>query len=186
MNALPSSGHEAAARAERRWAFVSIGLLVVMLFLAAFAGIHQAIMPQLRVETVDPRTLHIAGEFVEANLGSVLEPQGTVTVRLVAQQYSFTPQCIVVPADTPIVFRGTSADVVHGFLVEGSNINAMLIPGYVTQLSGRFRTLGDHMMPCHEFCGVGHQGMWAHIKVIDPAAFSRLAGQQRRVSCVTE
>ena len=40
------------------------------------------------------RTLHLAGEFVESNLGSAVEPDGSVTVRAIGQQYSFTPQCI--------------------------------------------------------------------------------------------
>ena len=65
--------------------------------MAAFAGLHQATMPQTAVETVDPRTLHLAGEFVESNLGSALEPDGSVTVRAIGQQYSFTPQCMLVP-----------------------------------------------------------------------------------------
>jgi cytochrome c oxidase subunit 2 len=114
---------EAAAQVERRWSLVSIGIIVLLIFLASFAGIHQAIMPQIRVETVDPRTLHISGEFIESNLGSAVEPDGSVTVRAVGQQYSFTPQCILVPTDTPITFRATSADVVHGFLIEQSNVN---------------------------------------------------------------
>ncbi len=41
-------------------------------------------------------------------------------------------------------------------------------------------------MPCHEFCGTGHQGMWAHVKVIDKAAFLQMANANgsRRLSCV--
>ena len=27
------------------------------------------------------------------------------------------------------------------------------------------------MMPCQEFCGVGHQGMWGKVKVVDKSAF---------------
>ena len=34
-------------------------------------------------------------------------------------------------------------------------------------------------MPCHEFCGVGHQGMWAKVKVIDRTEFHELAEQAR-------
>jgi cytochrome c oxidase subunit 2 len=39
-------------------------------------------------------------------------------------------------------------------------------------------------MPCHEYCGSGHQAMWAHVRVIDKTEFMRLAKEQRRVSCV--
>ena len=89
--------------------------------MAVFAGVHQAVLPQSRVETADPRTLHLRGEFIESNLGSALQPDGSVVVRAIGQQYSFTPQCILVPTDTPITFRVTSADVVHGFLITGTS-----------------------------------------------------------------
>jgi cytochrome c oxidase subunit II len=46
---------------------------------------------------VDPLTLHLHGEFVESNLGTALEPDGSVTVRLIAQQYNFVPACVLVP-----------------------------------------------------------------------------------------
>ena len=39
-------------------------------------------------------------------------------------------------------------------------------------------------MPCHEFCGVGHEGMWAKVKVVDKDAFMAMAADQRRLSCV--
>ena len=175
---------DAAERVERRWAAVSASIMALLVFLAAFAGVHQATMPQARVETVDPRTLHIAGEFIETNLGSVVEPDGSVTVRVLGQQYSFTPQCIVVPANTLITFRATSADVVHGLLIQNTNVNLTLVPGYVSTISTRFASPVESVMPCHEYCGSGHQAMWAHVRVIDKTQFMRLAKEQRRVSCV--
>jgi cytochrome c oxidase subunit II len=89
-----------------------------------------------------------------------------------------------VPTDTSVTFRATSADVVHGFLIDGTNINLMLVPGYVSSLGARFERPGERLMPCHEFCSVGHEGMWGRIKIIDKAAFARLAAEQRRLSCV--
>jgi cytochrome c oxidase subunit II len=177
-------GAEVAARVEKRWATLSVAIIVLLAGLAAFAGIHQATMPQGRVETIAPATLHVSGEFIESNLGSAIEPDGSVTVRAIGQQYSFTPQCMVVPTDTPVVFRATSPDVVHGFLIQGTNINSMLIPGYVSELPARFSRPGEHLMPCHEFCGVGHEGMWAKVKVIERAAFMAMSANARRLSCV--
>lgn len=175
---------DAAGRVERHWAMVSFGIVGILVFLATFAGVHQAAMPQARVETIDPRTLHLAGEFIETNLGSAVEADGSVTVRIVAQQYSFTPQCIVVPTDTPVTFRAVSADVVHGFLIQNTNVNLTLVPGYVSMLSTRFSSPVESAMPCHEYCGTGHQGMWAHVRVIDKARFMKLAQERRRLSCV--
>jgi cytochrome c oxidase subunit 2 len=152
--------------------------------MSAFAGLHQASMPQARVETADPTTLHIAGEFIESNLGSAVESDGSVTVRAIGQQYSFTPQCIIVPAETPVTIRATSADALHGLLIEGTNVNAMLVPGYVSVLRTAFSTVGDHLMPCQEFCGVGHQGMWGKVRVVTKAAFQAVQSNGRRATCV--
>lgn len=177
-------GAERAVRIERRWATVSAVIIAALVIMAGFAGIHQATMPQVHLETADPSTLHLTGEFIESNLGSSVEPDGSITVRAIGQQYSFTPQCILVPAGTPITLRATSGDVVHGFLIDGTNVNTMLVPGYISVISTRFDKIGEHHMPCHEFCGNGHEGMWGNVKVIDKAAFQRTAADRRRLTCV--
>ena len=186
MTSLPDHdlGAEVAARVERRWMILSVGIVVLLVGMAIFAGIHQATMPQARIETASAQTLHIAGEFIESNLGSAVEPDGSVTVRALGQQFSFTPQCMLVPADTPITFRATSPDVVHGFLIDHTNVNAMLVPGYISVMRTRFDTPGEHAMPCQEFCGLGHEGMWAKVKVIDKALFFKAAADRRRLNCV--
>jgi cytochrome c oxidase subunit 2 len=185
MTGSPPSaeGKEIAERAEARWANVSIGLVILIAVVAAYAGIAHHSMPQAHVERIDPRTLHLGGEFIESNLGSALEADGSVTVRLIGQQYSFIPQCILVPTHTKVTFRGTSADVVHGFIVSKSNVNTMLIPGYISVQTARFASPRDSLMPCHEFCGLGHEGMWAHVRVIDKSAFMKLASQRQRLTC---
>jgi len=179
---------EVAARAERRWAIAMVAIVALLVAIVVFTGLHWAFMPPSRVETIDPRTLHLRGsEFVESNLGSAVETDGSVTVRVLAQQYSFTPQCLIVPADTPITFRATSADAIHGFLVTGTNLNTMVEPGYISTFRTTFGQTGDHLMPCHEYCGTGHQGMWAHVEVVDKDTFMQMAakaGNARRLSCV--
>jgi cytochrome c oxidase subunit 2 len=184
-------GADVAARTERRWVMLSVVIIVAMTLLAAYAGLHQATMPQGRVETTDPTRLHLSGEFVESNLGTEVGADGSVTVRAIGQQYSFTPACIVVPADTPITLRATSADVVHGILIQGTNVNTMLVPGYISEQFMHFASIGDHLMPCQEFCSFGHEGMWGKVKVIDKAAFAARAKDAvskglGRLSCVGE
>ena len=184
MSAVHAPGADAAELAERRWAWVVAAIITLLVLMMVFTGLHWASMPPSRVEVVDPRTLHIRGEFVEDNLGTSVDAQGKVTVRLVAQQYSFTPQCIVVPADTPVTFRGTASDAIHGFVVGRTNANVMLIPGFVATFTTRFPRAGELLMPCHEYCGTGHQGMWARVQVLEPAEFLRQAQPGKAVSCV--
>ena len=70
--------------------------------------------------------------------------------------------------------------MVHGFLITGTNINLMLVPGYIASLTGALRDAGRAHMPCHEFCGLGHEGMWGRIKIVDKAAFAQTGGRAQR------
>lgn len=173
-----------AVAAERRWALVVLAIMAVLVAMMVFTGLHWAAMPPSRVETVDIKTVHIKGEFVEANLGTTMEADGKVTVRLVAQQYSFVPQCIVVPSDMPVTFRGTSTDTIHGFVIGRTNANTMLIPGFVSTFTTSFPKTGEQLMPCHEFCGTGHEAMWARVQVIPTTDFIAKARGGERLSCV--
>lgn len=180
------TSREIVERIERKWAALMVTIILVLILMVIFTGLHWAAMPPSRVEKIQPETLNKSGEFVENNLGSALEADGSVTVRIVAQQYSFSPQCVLVPANTPLVFRVTSADVIHGLFVTGTNINSMVEPGYISTFKTTFARPANHLMPCHEYCGTGHQGMWAHVKVVDRASFLQMASASggRRLSCV--
>ena len=180
--AAPAGG--TAERAERRWAMVVGGIIFLLVAMMVWTGLHWAAMPPSRVETVDPLRLQNEGEFIEANLGTTVDAQGQVTVRLVAQQYAFTPQCIVVPTGMPVTFRATATDVVHGFIVGQTNANVMLIPGFVSTFTASFPHAGEQLMPCHEYCGSGHEGMWARVQVIDRNALLRAAQEGKVLSCV--
>jgi cytochrome c oxidase subunit 2 len=179
-----ASASDAVEFSERRWAFVVAGVVALVFGVIVFASVHWAAQPPSNVETIDSSTLHLSGEFMEANLGTALQPDGSAIVRVIAQQYSFVPSCIVVPTDTPVVFRMTSPDVIHGFLVAGTNVNSMVVPGFVAEVRTRFDKPGEHLMPCHEYCSVGHEGMWARVKVVDRRDFALAYGEQQRASCV--
>jgi cytochrome c oxidase subunit II len=171
-------------RTEKRWLIIMLGMLAVMMVIIVVTGITHALHPPSNVEPIDPVTLHLQGEFVESNLGTALELDG-VTVRMIAQQYSWVPNCIKVPADTPVKFRLTSADVTHGFIVGDTNVNTMVVPGFVSEVRTSFAIPGDYRMPCDEFCGLGHQGMWARVVVVLKDQFPRLTPKQR-TNCAPE
>ncbi len=129
-------------RSERRWALF-VALIVALLLVVIIAtGLHWAAEPPSNVETIDASRLHLAGEFMEANLGTSMQPDGSAIVRVLAQQYSFVPQCIVVPARTDVTLRITSPDVVHGSLIASTNVYGMGVPGFVSQVRGRFERPG--------------------------------------------
>ena len=77
-----SPSAQLAARVERRWATVCALIIALFTAVAAFAGIHQATMPQARVETIQSDPAFISGgEFVETILGTAFDRDGSVTVR---------------------------------------------------------------------------------------------------------
>ena len=170
--------------AERRWAYAVAGVVVFVFAVIVLAGVHWAAQPPSNVEAIDASRLHLSGEFMEGNLGTEMQADGSAVVRVLAQQYSFVPQCIVVPTQTRIAIRVTSPDVVHGFLIAGTNVNSMVVPGFVAEVRTRFDQPGERAMPCHEYCSVGHEGMWARVKVVDRQEFARTYAGQQRASCV--
>jgi cytochrome c oxidase subunit II len=170
------------ARTENRWVAIMLGMLALMMAVIVVTGVTHALHTPSNVETIDPTTLHLNGEFVESNLGTAAEPDGSVTVRVIAEQYAFVPDCARVPADTPVKFRLTSTDVIHGFLLPATNVNTMVVPGYIAEVRTSFSRPGVYNMPCHEFCGSGHHGMWARVKVVPKEQFPQLAADER-TSC---
>jgi cytochrome c oxidase subunit 2 len=179
----PAGSEFVAARYETRWALLMSAVIFMLLAMIVFTSLHWATMPPSRVEVIDASTLHLQGEFIEDNLGTAVDSNGNATVHLLAEQYAFRPHCLVLPEGEPVTFRATSSDVVHGMQIMGTNVNTMLVPGYVSTFVATLRGAGEHSIPCHEFCGVGHASMWARVQVLPKAAFARLAASGRRLSC---
>ncbi|MGO9932908.1 MAG: cytochrome C oxidase subunit II [Steroidobacteraceae bacterium] len=176
---------DVVARTEKRWIVIMGMMLLLMMAVVVVTGITGALHPSSNVELIDPATLHLRGEFVESNLGTALEPDRSVTVRMIATQYDFVPQCVDVPVGVPVKFRLTSVDVVHGFLLPDTNVNTMVVPGFVAEVRTRFTQEGEYAMPCHEFCGLGHHAMWAHVRVVPQEQFADPNLTQRR-TCATQ
>lgn len=153
-------------KTELRWSAVVAGAVGVIVAVIVISSAAMVLHPPSNVEPVDPTTLHLKGEFAEANLGSVENPDGSVTVRIVATQFAFVPRCVPVPANRRIAFRFTTPDVIHGMLIDGTNVNTMIVPGYISQVNTRFPESGDRFVPCHEYCGLGHGGMWSMVRVV--------------------
>jgi len=172
---------KSSARKMIRVALISITLVCVWLTVRfpfqAESGLEYLLNGP---NSVNPQTLHLRGEFVESNLGSSDDPGGGVTVRMIAEQYLFVPQCVVVPAGVPIRFRITSADVVHKLTISGTEDQIKAVPGYVVETRLQFARAGVYEMPCHEFCGPGHYTMRSRLIAVPPEAFRNLGREARR------
>lgn len=166
---------------ERRWFAVSILLVVLMGVLVVYTAYATRIHPPSNVEAIDSTRLHLTPEFAEDHLGVERTKDGTVVARIVMARYMVHPQEITLPADTPLVIRAASADVLHGLHVAGTNIATQVVPGYVSEVRttirfdrvaaiGTANSDGSVTVPlfCNEFCGLGHQSMWGRVRVTKP------------------
>lgn len=163
---------------EKIWIYV-VGLITALMVGAImYTAVAVNIHPPSNVETIDSTQLHLIDEFAEDNLGVTTNSDGSVTVRMVAGRYAFYPQHVTVPADTPITFRFATPDVLHGLHIPGTNVDTMVIPGYVSQVDttlslkavsavGKVNDDGSTTVPlyCNEYCGLGHPSMWSRITV---------------------
>jgi cytochrome c oxidase subunit 2 len=152
---------------ERIWMWAAAVLIALFLgAIALTAGLH-AVRPPSHIETVDPTSLSSHPEFGDP--GVTTRPDGGVAVSVRAEMFSFTPDPIEVPANRPVTFRLTSADVLHGFQVVGTNANAMAIPGYVSQFTVTFPRAGEYVIACNEYCGLMHHNMVGRLIVREAA-----------------
>src|SRR5215468_1157513 len=166
---------------EMLWAFGVGVLIAAILGMIVFTALTRNINPPSNVERIDPKILHLSGEFAEQNLGTTVAADGSVTVRAIATQFMFVPACIAVPANRLVTLRFSSPDVIHGLLITGTNVNTMVVPGFVAQVHTEFTRGGDLLMPCHEYCGFGHSEMWATVQVLPNDEFK--PGPDGRISC---
>lgn len=166
---------------ELLWAFGVGVLIAAVLSMIVFTALSIGVNPPSNVERLDPKALHLSGEFAEDNLGTSVGADGRVVVRVIATQFTFVPRCIPVPVGRPVTLRFAAPDVLHGLLITGTNVNTMVVPGYVAQVHTEFTRTGDLLMPCHEYCGFGHSEMWATVQVLPENQFR--PDSDGRVSC---
>jgi cytochrome c oxidase subunit 2 len=150
-------------RYEKIFLVLSTGVLLVFLGALVYATLGMGIHLPGHAGEVDPRTVRTTPPFDKPGVRQV--GPGRYEVVMLGQTWAYLPTEIRIPAGSEVTFRATSADVVHGLEIEGTRVNAMLIPGHITQLTYRFREPGEHIMLCHEYCGAGHQAMYGKVVV---------------------
>lgn len=162
---------------EKRYIIVSFIMVFLMMGLLGAYAINYNIRPPSNVETIDSKSLHLSKEFNEDNLGIKQAEDGSLVVTMVAARYGFYPQNMKVPVNTKIKFRIASADVLHGVHTAQTNLNTMVVPGYVSELTTTFPKTGEFPMFCNEYCGLGHDYMWSRLYVVPQEEFKLARGK---------
>jgi cytochrome c oxidase subunit 2 len=134
----------------------------------AISGIAYGIQVPAPHEQVNPNTVATPGN---SPFGAPVDERvrelapGKYEAYVLAQTWVFQPNEIRIPAGSELTLYVTSKDVQHGFMVQRTNINMMVIPGQVSQVTMTFDEPGEYNFVCHEYCGVGHQTMYGRLIV---------------------
>ncbi len=145
--------------------FLWISGVVLLVFLAAlgYAAVGMHIHVMGRAGEIDPRLVSQTPPFDNPGVREIAP--GKYEAVIIGKAWSFTPKTIEVPAGAEVTFKATSADITHGFYIDGTRVNLMLIPGQVSEFTYRFGEPGTHLIICHEYCGLGHQFMFGKVVV---------------------
>ena len=80
---------------------------------------------------------------------------------------------LVIPADTKVLLRGTSRDVIHSYWIPRLNGKRDMVPGRVHFLRLESDTPGIYAGQCTEFCGLSHANMRMETVVLESAHFQQ-------------
>ena len=122
---------------------------------------------------VDPdRFQEVVNEFVslyqvgsENGVPIVRPPEGDVY--LMARQFSWYP-ILELEVGKKYNLHTSSIDVGHGFSIQPINMNFQVVPGYDYVITLVPPEVGDYVIICNEFCGIGHHEMSGKFKVVEP------------------
>ncbi len=145
---------QTARSIERNVLTTALVFAGAMIALLAYAAVRLGIDVPTCVTSVKPFT---EGELIQV-------APGRYEAHVVSKMFSFKP-AIKVPKGAVVDFYLTSVDVVHGFYVDGTDVNLMAVPGAVNYAQTRFDKPGKYQVICHEFCGLAHQDMVGTIEV---------------------
>jgi cytochrome c oxidase subunit 2 len=109
--------------------------------------------------------------FTKAEI--IAHPPDRYEVHLLARMWQFEPNHIRVPKGSVVDFYATSEDVTHGFYIDRTNVNLMVLPNVVNYAQARFDKPGNYSILCHEYCGVNHARMNAVVEVVDSTETAR-------------
>lgn len=150
---------------ERVWIRITIAAVIVMLVAIALAGFGLGVQLPGEAGAIDPRTIANQAPFNEPGVYEMAP--GKYQVIMVAQTWAFNPKEVRLPVGAEVTFKITSRDVTHGIMLEGTNVNIMILPGQISEVTYTFDRPGSFVYVCHEYCGVGHQAMSGTV-IVEP------------------
>ena len=150
-------------RSEKVWLTLSFGMIMIFMLITGYQAFALEMGPPSDMDIIDSQKVDQTAPFNKPGINKVGDNEYEVVMTL--QIFSFNPGNIEVPAGSTVHFILTSKDVVHGFEVAGTNLNAMVVPGHIQKITQKFEKPGKYLVLCNEYCGAGHQMMSTTITV---------------------
>jgi cytochrome c oxidase subunit 2 len=151
-----------ATQLEKRIIWISLAFIVVLLGLSALAiNLFHVGLPTCLTD-IKP--------FQKGEL--ITHSPTHYELHYVARMWKFEPENVTVPAGSTVDIYLSAADVTHGLILLGTNLNLMAVPGVVNYARVKFDKPRVYQLLCHEFCGTGHDKMAAELRVVDAATFA--------------
>jgi cytochrome c oxidase subunit II len=148
---------------ELAWILPSVAIPVALLVAIVVTGFGMHITVPGDEGTINSAEIDTTPPFDEPGVSEMED--GTYQVVMIASTFLFTPSEVELPAGAEVEFVITSRDVLHGFHIEGTNVNLTVIPGRIGRAEATFEDPGEYRFVCHEYCGAGHHLMFGHVIV---------------------
>jgi cytochrome c oxidase subunit 2 len=134
---------------EKRVLYTAVALLLIFFVGLAFAYRTYGVRIPSCVTDVRP--------FDEGKV--IQRGEREFEVQMVARMWAFEPEEVTLPPGANVTLYLSTADVVHGMQILGTNVNLMAVPGSVNLAQVTFDEEGEFLVVCHEYCGRNHQNM---------------------------
>lgn len=154
---------------EKVWLFFGASSLLIFLIVVGISAFYMGNQPPSCAVTIDPERAHELAPFDNPGLEQIGDNEYQFTILASAFNYDVgtDDKVVEIPKGATVHFSVTTADVIHGFEIAGTNINMMVEPGYISTYTNTFKNAGTYTLVCNEYCGVGHHLMHATIEVIE-------------------
>jgi len=157
-----------AERHERVWLFMSVVMLTLFMLGSLFFVVQDYGLVVGAVSEFPAQDNAPAGRL--PTYGKVIQTgPKAYAVHMIGHVWAWAPSPLHIPQGAAVTFYVTSADVLHGFEIQGTPINVTAVPGMTGKVTYTFRRPGSYHIICNEYCGLEHQAMTGVI-IVDPEA----------------
>lgn len=155
---------------EKIWLTFGIGTLILFLTIVGINAFHMGMQPPSGHTHIDPEKVNQTAPFDKPGLHKTGKNEYELIIVASAFNYNMGKEKVInIPKGAKVTYKVATTDVVHGFAIAGTNVNMMVEPGFVSELTVTHNDVGTFTVLCNEYCGAGHHLMSATIEVTENA-----------------